>query len=378
MGFIAVLSTSFVNLSIDAYKVAVSSPQIDSGLPTLTLPPTSVARATATTSSRSCRSTQRDFETGVVFPQWDPTGYGESDSKWLTELPEMRKQTTACWVEMPILFFQSSLTSTVITPRVSTPSVASFTYGIQFAHALGLHVFVTPLVRVDGSQSWAGAINFTSDVQEQAWFTNYWQALKPYAIAAARAGAEQIAIGTEEEWLQENAPTELWNGLIANMRGVFPGTLTYDMNWSSIEELPQSWMRNPDLNMIGVSSFFPLVDTPEHVDPRQIPSLWATRVKGPLDAFAIKLGEPVVLSEIGYRNSTDALYQPWVSTSSYPVDPEEQAAACGAVLANILSDQHIRGSFFWGWDDVEALSLKGSQAAQVIQRYYQSFQVEHR
>jgi len=341
------------------------------------LPPTSVAKTTTTTSTL-CSSTQRDFETGVAFPQWNPTGYGKSDNKWLTELPEMRKQTAACWVEMPILFSQSSLISTIITPGATMPPVASFAYGIQFAHKQGLHVFVTPHVRVDGSQSWAGAIHFSSDIQEQDWFANYWQALKPYAVAAAQEGAEQFAIGTEEEWLQENAPAELWNGLIANMRNVFPGKLTYDMNWSSVEQQPQSWMRNPDLNMIGVSSFFPLVDTPEHVDPSQIPSLWATRAKGPLDALAIKLGKPVILSGIGYRNSSDALYQPWVPTSSFPVDPEEQAAACGAVLTNILSDQHILGSFFWGWDDVEALSLRGTRAPQVIQRYYQSFQVEHR
>lgn len=80
------------------------------------------------------------------------------------------------------------------------------------------------------------------------------------------------------------------------------------------------------------------------------------------------------LAEIGYRNSADALYHSWEPTSSAPPDPVEQAAACDAALANILPDQHILGSFFWGWDDARAFNLKGLPAATVIHKYYKSLQ----
>ncbi len=107
--------------------------------------------------SQPCSAKQRYFQMGVAFPQWSPTGYGTADTKWLTELQDMRTQTGACWVEIPILFFQSSLTSTTVMPGPSTPSVSSFNYGIHFAHAMGLHVFVTPLLQIRYPSSLKGA-----------------------------------------------------------------------------------------------------------------------------------------------------------------------------------------------------------------------------
>jgi hypothetical protein len=251
---------------------------------------------------------------------------------------------------------------------------SSFDYGVRFAHALGLHIFVTPLLQVSGPQSWAGAIHFATYEQEQQWFNSYWQAIKPYVVIAAQAGVEQFALGTEYEWLQDHAPDSLWNTLIANVRSVFPGTLTYDMNWTSLSMQPRSWMHNPDLKMIGVSAYLSLTDTPERIDPSRISSLWKQTVQHPLDLFAIALGKPIFISEIGYRNSSDALYHSWESNSTAPPDPVEQAAVYDAALANMLSDQHILGSFFWGWDDTGAFDLHGLQATNVIQAHYTSFQ----
>ena len=126
--------------------------------------------------------------------------------------------------------------------------------------------------------------------------------------------------------------------------------------------------------MIGVSAYLPILNTPTRVDPKQIPDLWRQNVKLALDNFSTALGEPIFISEIGYRNSADALYHSWESTSSAPADQVEQAAACDAVLTNIASDQHILGSFFWGWDDAGAFNLKGLQAVNVIHTHYKSLQ----
>ena len=369
LAVIVIVSVTLVYLFTAGYDL-IQQPS-GSVTPTAKLPYTPIAEFHP---AQPCSSKQRYFQMGVAFPQWSPTGYGTADTKWLTELQDMRTQTSACWVEIPILFFQSSLTSTIVIPGPSTPSVSSFTYGVHFAHALGLHVFVTPLLQVSGAQPWSGNIEFSTHEQEQQWFASYWQAINPYVLAATQADVEQFALGTEYEWLQEHAPNTLWNRLIAELRSVFPGTLTYDMDWTSLQTPPRSWMRNPDLKMIGVSAYLPLIDTPERVDPRHIFDLWKHTVKRALDNFALKLGEPIFISEIGYRNSADALYRSWQPTSSAPPDPQEQAAACDAALANIIPDQHILGSFFWGWDDAEAFNLNGLQASSVIHKYYASLQ----
>ncbi len=76
-----------------------------------------------------------------------------------------------------------------------------------------------------------------------------------------------------------------------------------------------------------------------------------------------------MLSEIGYRNSADALYQPWQWKSSAPPDPDLQAAAYEAALQNIIRDPYIAGAFFWGWS-VPAFAPNWLPAAQTLHRWY--------
>ncbi len=320
----------------------------------------------------ACQKMRGTFETGIAFPQWGNGAYGETDKKWLTELPEIRTQTAACWVEIPVLFYQSSLTATDVTQGPGTPSLGAFTSGIKLARSLGFYVFVTPLIEVDGPQPWAGAIHFPTEAQERLWFEHYWQAIKPYVLAAAGAGVEQLSVGTELEWLQMNAPDALWNELIANVRSAFAGTLTYDMNWTSLDDDLPTWMHNPDLKTIGVSEYAPLIDAPTRVDPGQMPALWQQEEKPKLDALAATLGKAILISEIGYRNSADALYNSWEAGSHAPPDPQEQAGACQAALESLIGDPNILGTFFWGWDDAQLFTLIGQPAVAVIHAYYAS------
>jgi hypothetical protein len=275
---------------------------------------------------------------------------------------------------MPLLLFQDTPNATVVHSGPSTPTVTSLRYGIQLAHALGLHVFVTTLIQVNGPQSWAGAIQFSTYAQEQQWFESYWQAIKPYAQAAEEVGAEQFALGTEEEWLQTNAPDGLWNGLLENMQSVFSGQLTYDMSWTSLHNDPPAWMRNQALR-IGVSAYLPQSNVQQRFSKQQISNMWQTSALPELDTFAENLGAPIFISEMGYRNSADTVYRTWESSSNTPADPEEQAIAYDAAFKNIAADQHILGCFLWGWDDAGAFNLKGTQAVQTIHNYYHSWQV---
>lgn len=322
----------------------------------------------------ACDSKQRSFQMGIAYPDWGTTSYGPTDTKWLTGLSVMQAETSACWVEMPILLHQSSLTSTVVTQGPATAQLSAFDYGVRFAHSLGLHVFVTMQLQSAGSEPWSALIHFSTYAQEQQWFQSYWQVVKPYAMMAEQDGVEQFALGTEYRWLEQNAPTSLWNGLIGEVSTVFSGALTYDMDWSALHYSPPSWMRNTHLKMIGISSYSPLVNTPVQVDPKQIPALWAQTAQRDLDNFSIAVGRPIFLSEVGFPNCQLALYQPWNSYCTAPADPQEQAAACGAVLANAIHDRRILGSFFWGWDNALDLNLHAVQAAKVIQSYYKSLQ----
>ena len=312
-----------------------------------------------------------DFEAGIVFPEWAPDGYG---AKWQQQLPAIKTQSGARWMEMTVLLSQATDNSTQVRTNQSTPTPQSFARGIQAAHEQGYHVFVVPLMGVDSpADQWAGTIQFSTYQDEAQWFDSYWNTYQPYVEVAAQNGAEQLAIATEMVLLQQSAPATLWNTLISRIHSVFPGTLTYDMNWSSLDQAPPGWMSNPLLAAIGISEYLQLANDQTRVDPKDIPGLWKTIVKTALDNFSLQVGKSLIISEIGYRNTADALYHPWArySTGS-PPDPEEQAAACDAALINVIPDKHIVGIFFWGWDGVQGFKLSGQPALAVLNKWYSS------
>lgn len=313
-----------------------------------------------------------DFEAGIVFPEWTPDGYGTS---WQQQLPAIQAQSGARWMEMTVFLSQATDNSTQVRTNQSAPTPQAFANGIKAAREQGFHVFVVPLMGVDSpADQWAGTIQFSNYQDEAQWFDSYWKTYEPYVEAAAQNGADQLAIATEMVLLQQSAPAPLWNTLISRIHSVFPGTITYDMDWSSLGQTPPSWMSNPLLAVIGVSEYLQLANDQTRVDPKLIPGLWKTIVKSVLDKFSVEVGKSLIISEIGYRNTADALYHPWArySTGS-PPDPEEQAAACDAALINVIPDKHIVGTFFWGWDGVQGFKLAGQPAAlAVLKKWYTS------
>ena len=106
-------------------------------------------------------------------------------------------------------------------------------------------MFVVPLMGVDRpAGQWSGTIQFSNYRDEAQWFDSYWKTYQPYVEVAARSSADQLAIATEMDVLQRSGPPALWNTLIARIRSVFKGPLTYDMNWSGLDQAPPSWMSN--------------------------------------------------------------------------------------------------------------------------------------
>jgi hypothetical protein len=288
------------------------------------------------------------FQTGVVFPRWGTDAYTSSDPNYLIGLNEIQNQTAARWIELTINLYQATPTSTKLSSQSYTTTPGALEEGIRTAHLHGFRVFVAPLLTV-GKNMWSGQVGFGDSGHAAAWFQSYWETLQPYLMAATRAGAEQFAIGTEFNGL-ERKWSVYWNQLIGEVHSIYPGILTYDMNFSVITRphMP-SWLTNPLLTYIGVSAYFSLTSRPQRVDPSLLPILWYDDAQIALDTFAVRLGKPVLISEIGYRNSSDALYEPYLHSTTAPPDPQEQAAAYNAALQDSIHDPNIAGIFFWAW-----------------------------
>ncbi len=320
------------------------------------------------------RMQRPNFQTGMIFPQWGTNAYNSTDTNWQIGLHDIAYQTAAQWIELPINLYQSSVYSTQVTISEITPTPEAVAAGIRKARAMDYHVFIAPLVTAGGTLTWSGSIQFSTTQQMQQWFDSYWQAFQPYVVAAAQAGAEELAIGTELEKLQP-APADLWNQLIERIHKIFPGELTYDMNWSSLYLPIPSWMiHNLSLAAIGVSVYIPLTDIPQRLDPALLPELWQEKIGKLLDSLAVQTRTPVFISEIGYRDSAFALYRPWerdAQAQAEPKDPQEQAAAYNAALTNTIADPHIIGIYFWAWS-VPLFEPNWKPAAKVLYTWYTS------
>lgn len=313
-----------------------------------------------------------DFQRGMVFPQWSHDAYANDNSDWQHGLVAIQQQTAARWIQMPALFLQATPSSTDVVAGGAAPTVTSFVQGARTAHDLGYKVFFTALLGVQSPDgSWAANVELDTYQTQQQWFDSYWAALKPYMVAAQQEQVEQVSIGTEIEWMQQNAAPDLWDTLIGRVHSVYSGKIVYDMNWSSLYLTLPSWMKNKNLSMIGVSTYVPLVSSPVEVDPASIPGLWKEKIGTYLDAAAAQLGKKLLITEIGYRDTVDTLYNPWSQVAgSAAVDPSYQAAACDAALSNVMRDSNIEGIFFWGWDNVGALKLANQPATKVLHKWY--------
>lgn len=308
------------------------------------------------------------FETGIVFPRWGASAYSKQDANWLKGLREITDQTAAKWITLTINLHQTSEFATQVIEAPDTPTPASIAAGTSIAKRLGYHVFISPMITVDSGHAWSGVIHFSSLAQTQVWFNSYWLVMRPYVVAAQNAGAEQLAVGNEYSEL-ENAPSFLWQQLLQRTRKIFSGRLVYNINWTSLQKPIMAWMYDSNLDAIGVSTYIPLATTPQMLDPHQLPALWHEKISSVLDNFAVQLNIPLFLSEIGYRDSAFAGYNPWQLLMNEPRDDGEQAALFDAAMQNIVADPHIAGIFVWAWS-FPPFSPNGKPAARVLYHWY--------
>jgi hypothetical protein len=320
--------------------------------------------------------TRPDFQAGMVFPRWGQDAYTPGDPNYKTGLDEIQQQTAARWIELSIFFTQPYDTSTTVSvdPFSATPD--SLAVGIATAHAHGYKVFVEPLLTLQhptrNGDSWSGSVNFGNNHAATAdWFQSYWLALQPYLLAAQRAGADQFAVAVELFDLEIFAPDSDWNWLIEEARSVYTGSLTYDMNFTSLLFPVQPWMNSPSLDALGVSLYVSIAKKNELVPLNSIPERWAATAGAELDRYARRVNHPMIITELGYRNAADAAYNPFTHTTKASPDPQLQAALYGAAVSYAESDAHIMGIYFWAWS-LPPFSPNWLPAAQTLKHWYTS------
>jgi hypothetical protein len=209
---------------------------------------------------------------------------------------------------------------------------------IRQARTAGFTVVVKPQVWVP--ERWAGAVEPDSEADWHAWFARYGRAIAVLARIAAEERADVFAIGTELEKTSRRAE---WPDLIAAVRPLFPGTLTYFAHNADEAEAVAFWDR---LDAIGVMLYPALGEDPDR--PGRLQRMEAEAAR--LDALAARTGKSILVGEIGLRSADGAAAKPWESAEerASPAAPLLQAEVLGDWLG-VLDRPAVRGVMIWRW-----------------------------
>jgi hypothetical protein len=232
--------------------------------------------------------------------------------------------------------YQTSWTSTdVHADAVKTPSPVFIQDFIQAAHQRGLAVLLRPLIDdtpLMASGHWRGQLRPTN---VDAWFASYRSTVLTYARVAQAQRAEVIDVGTELNSLQ--GYTAQWTAMIAAIRQVFSGQLTYSDNWDVAYPAFAS-----SLDFVSVDAFYPL-SAPFGATVNQLVAAWQ-RWTAKLSQLHSSAGKPVVLTELGTTSEAGSFQTPfnWQHGTGLSLEAQRRyyAASCAALKPMV-------GGMYW-------------------------------
>lgn len=211
---------------------------------------------------------------------------------------------------------------------------------IENARKLGLTIILKPQILVDGG--WAGDIKLGNDADEERWFERYRDLIGYYARLAEHEKVDTFVIGTE---LSGTETSTRWRNVIASVRSVFHGKLTYAAHGvEGVKRFP-AWR---DLDLVGVNLYPELGD---RVDKSSIRERMDQNVEE-LKKLTREILRPVWVLEVGIPSAQGALESPWdwrrLSDNSSGSEPALQDIVLGQWL-EALDQPWIEAVFIWCW-----------------------------
>jgi len=214
----------------------------------------------------------------------------------------------------------------------------------ELAREAGIRLFWKPHLAYWGSFEWRGAVDFGDDIEAWArFFDGYRRFIVDQARLAQSVGVDLLAVGVETERTTQHEAE--WRQIIAAVRLVFAGRLTYAANWNSLSRVP-FW---DALDLIGVHAYFPLSED-ESPDRTRIWQGWDDPLAR-LKALSRSQGnKPVLFAEIGYARSHRAAAEPWIPGHEDTPDVRSlRRTLIEVALERIETAPWVEGMFWWKW-----------------------------
>ncbi|WP_025846130.1 glycoside hydrolase family 113 [Paenibacillus ehimensis] len=307
----------------------------------------------------------------VAGMTWGWTGVR---GEWASEraghsLKEMKEKLHVNWVTVAFAAHQDHPQSTVISfeeaPTVTDDEVR---WAIGRSKELGLKVCLKPVVNCkDGT--WRAHINFFDmdvpcEPKWSDWFAAYTRFILHYAQIAEETGCELFCIGCE--MVQTDRREREWRQLIAEVRKVYSGPITY--NCDKYQEDHVSWWDAVDI--ISSSGYYPIGEWERQLDR--------------IETVVRRHGKPFFFMEAGCpsREGSQFLPNDWGLQGSPSEEVQERYYE--AMFEACEKRGWVGGFMLWDWPahlyDRGSAALNddycmyGKRAEQTVRRYYKNKQ----
>jgi hypothetical protein len=309
-----------------------------------------------------------------------------------------------------------------------TESNADIATAVQNAGSLGLSVMVRPLIDflpknyADDPNPLNGSTYYNDEFRNNynpgaagsagadAFFASYQTMIVAQAKLAQANGAGLFCIGAELDQITGPAYESYWTTIIKAIRAVFTGKLTYSALWDDNQSYWQYqgtglvagtgdittqvsfWKQ---LDYIGIDEYAPISDLAKPT----VSQLVAGWTEAPTDALtstvtggqslisyyegiSATLGMPLIFTELGYGNSSDAAISP--ATPGYGQDGSADGATADPTLQSNLYQAFFQawqqdgngslvGAYLWNWEpdgtnasSVDTFTVQGLPAQQAV------------
>lgn len=214
---------------------------------------------------------------------------------------------------------------------------------VEEAKRQKLRVMLKPQVYIPGG--WTGDVSFDSEEKWERWEASYKEYILDFACLAGENGIEMFCIGTEFDRTTASRK-KFWFDLVAEVRKIYHGYITYSANWDSFDKVTL-W---PSLDVIGISGYFPL-DDKESPEVRGLVEKWKP-VAVKLDNFSRKMNKKILFSEYGYMSVDGCAGKVWEVEKNRDVlnvNHAAQSNSYDALWSSLHSKEFWAGGFTWKW-----------------------------
>ncbi len=287
----------------------------------------------------------KNFLKGFSFTPWEENAL--KDPRALSSLNELKKTGTE-YVALCFFWFQENLSSTAIFPDYNEYSVneTDIVNFIDKIHSTGLKVVLKPMLDPKTGE-WRINIRPPADSQ---WYQSYLSYMVHWAKVAEQHSVEIFVMGSELDGTVEN--TERWLEIIAAVRAVYHGEITYGVNYDRYE-IVKFWDK---LDYIGIDGYFPLTNE-NNPSVEELLKGWHNYI-GDLEQYSRENNKSIIFVEIGYRSILGTNKDPGNWENSGIFNEDEQANCYEAAFEAFHDKLWLKGFFWWNW---QALPEQGDQ-----------------